>query len=83
MGGCGHPDLEIRGSGGGCGHPDLEIRGSGGGGHPDLQIRGSGGGDHPDLEISGGRPVSKKFFSAFLNFRVFIVRDTKTGMRPR
>ena len=83
--GCGHPDLEIRGSWGGvrssrpldkgewgeCGHPDLEIRGSG------------GGGGHPDLDISGGKPGSKKFFLAFLNFRVFIVRDTKIGMRPR
>ena len=28
-GGCGHPDLQIRGSGEGvgCGHPDLEISG--------------------------------------------------------
>ena len=43
----------------------------------------SGGAIIPDLEISGGRPVSKKFFWAFLNFRVFIVRDTKIGMRPR
>ena len=49
----------------------------------DLQIRGRGGAIIPDLEISGGRPVSKKIFSAFLNFRVFIVRDTKIGMRPR
>ena len=57
---------------GGCDHPDLQIRG-----------RGRGGCGHPDLEISGGRPVSKKFFSAFLNFRVFIVRDTKIGMLPR
>ena len=58
----------------GCGHPDLQIRESGEGG------RGCG---HPDLEISGGRPVSKKIFSAFLNFRVFIVRDTNIGMLPR